>query len=81
MHSTDGVTPGVQFFHNGDYRGELRITAPSTLVEVHPKTAYREASVTVTISMEDIKQVVAAQIREYRIWLLEQMDADDLLGL
>lgn len=93
MHSTDGVTEGISFNHNGDMSGDVRITINENAtwpfkdedaVEYAPpnESFGLPGYWTVRIPFDDLKRLVARYIQSERVAALENLDDDDeILGL
>lgn len=63
---------GVHFNFNGDYSGDICITA---------KNWDSDDVSSIKVSFEDLKHFVASAIRSEMISKYEQMEDDDLLGI
>jgi hypothetical protein len=64
--------------HNGDWSGDVLI---STTTEEGRNPTFEDGKVQVTLPADLLKQIVAAYIVGQRISELEQMSAEEVLGL
>lgn len=93
MHSTQGVTKGVMFHHNGDYSGEVVITVNDNaawefqsdrVYQYRPPNddfmipGYHE----LRIPFEDLKRMVAMYVYKEKARRVEELEDDDeILGI
>lgn len=70
MHHFKG-NKGTEFFHNGDFSGNVSIKVPVS----------KSVSQEIEVAFEDLKELVAEFVRSEKIGKLEDAEADEILGV
>lgn len=79
MHTTDGKSEGVYFFHNGNYSGEIIVVLPAATANM--ELSHQDHTVRVTIpSIEDLEAIVSNKYRGEMIERAEKAEDGDILS-